>query len=186
MNTNDPLDTKLHDRLLSAARVQGDYLVLADDVLRAALAGTCHLSAAEAAALQASPLTLRRLRQLSVERQREVTRAAHWRASPGLLRAASGSAPVRELVTEDGWWRLHFLEQHGVWRVILALDAGAPFAARLLREQPMLRVLDGSGAIVLHGRLDGDGECETVWPFELGPGPHFQLFGAAFAVEAAS
>jgi hypothetical protein len=34
----------------------------------------------------------------------------------------------------------------------------------LLREQPLLRVIDGGGAIVLQGRLDADGECERAWP----------------------
>jgi hypothetical protein len=187
MKTSDPIDTKLRDALLTGARREGDYLVLADPVLRAALDGSRRLTGAEAAALQASPLTLRRLRQLSAERRRaQAGNDDGWSGSVGLLRAAAGSAPLTQLVTDDGWWRLHFLDQDGVWRVILGLDAGAPFAARMLREQPMLRVLDGGGAIVLQGRLDADGEVETRWPFELPPAPHFQLFGARFTVEPAA
>jgi hypothetical protein len=67
--------------------------------------------------------------------------------------------------------------------MILKLAADAPFAARLVREQPLVRVTDGGGAILLQGRLDADGECETAWPFDTAPAPHFQQFGAAFAVE---
>jgi hypothetical protein len=186
VKTSDPIDTRLRDSLIAGARKDGDHLVLADEVLRAALDGTRRLTPNEAQALQASPLTLRRLRQLSAERQRRAAAGdTAWRRSAGMLRAASGPAALDELVTDDGWWRLHFVDEDGVWRVILALDAAAPFAARLLREQPMLRVLDGGGAIVLQGRLDADGECETRWPFEMPPAPHFQQFGARFTVEAA-
>ena len=177
MTKPDVLDRKLRERLLLAARKDGDYLVLADATLRAALDGSRRLTPAESAALQASPLTLRRLRQLSSEYA--------WAGSAGMLRAASGHAPLAELVTDDGHWRLHFVEQDGAWRVILALDAGAPFASALMRAQPLLRVVDGGGAIALQGRLDADGECETVWPFETPPARHFQLFGARFAVEPA-
>lgn len=190
MTTSDPdhrLQNKLQNALLTAARKEGDHLVLSDAVLAAALDGSRRLTPGEAAALQASPLTVRRLRQLSAGRVRPA--AANdddWQGSGGLLRAAAGAAPLTMLATDDGWWRLHFLDQDGVWRVILALDPGAPFAARLLRERPVLRVLDGGGAIVLQGRLDGDGECEIRWPFELPPAAHFQLFGARFTVEPAA
>lgn len=183
VKTSDPIDTRLADAILAASRKQGDYLVLADEVLRAALDGTRRLTPGEAQALQGSPLTLRRLRRLSAERRRSDAIDAAWSGSSGMLRAAAGAAPLAELTTDDGWWRLHFVETDGVWQVILALDAGAPFAARLLRDGPLLRVLDGGGAIVLQGRLDADGECEIRWPFELPPGPHFQLFGARFTVE---
>jgi hypothetical protein len=78
---------------------------------------------------------------------------------------------------------LHFVAQGALWQVILKLAADAPFAPRLMREQPMLRVVDGGGAIILQGRLDADGECENAWPFETGPAPHFHQSGARFAVE---
>jgi hypothetical protein len=107
-----------------------------------------------------------------------------------MLRAASTAAVLDELVTDDGFWQLHFLPHQGAagagWQIILKLDAEAPFAARLLREQPMLRVVDGGGAILLQGRLDADGECERAWPFDTAPMAHFQLYGAAFAVEPAA
>jgi hypothetical protein len=89
-------------------------------------------------------------------------------------------------LTDDGHWTLHFLphqQQDGGWQLILKLDAAAPFAARLLAEQPLLRVVDGGGAILLQGRLDADGECERAWPFATAPVAHFQLYGATFAVE---
>ncbi len=177
MSKLDALDRKLRERLLLGERKEGDHLVLADDTLRAALDGGRRLTPAESAALQASPLTLRRLRQLSSDYA--------WAGSTGMLRAAADQAPLQELVTDDGHWRLHFVEQDGAWRIILALDAGAPFAAALMRRQPLLRVVDGGGAIALQGRLDADGECETEWPFQTAPAQHFQLFGARFAVEPA-
>jgi hypothetical protein len=100
-----------------------------------------------------------------------------------MLRAASTSEALESLVTDDGCWTLHFLPQQDGWQVILSLSADAPFAARLLRERLLLRVIDGGGAIVLQGRLDADGECERAWPFVTAPGQHFQLYGAGFAVE---
>ncbi|MYN07992.1 hypothetical protein [Pseudoduganella aquatica] len=184
-------DRKLQERLLLSRAVPGDRLMLSDAVLLAALDGSRALTPNERAALQASPLTLRRFRQLSLER-RAVAEAgaandAVWQRSAGMLRAASTSAVLDELMTDDGHWQLHFV-QNGEddregWQLILKLDAGAPFAARLLREQPMLRVVDGGGAILLQGRLDADGECEHAWPFDTAPVAHFQLYGASFAVE---
>ena len=112
--------------------------------------------------------------------------AALWCGSSGMLRAADDGGAPAQLATDDGYWRLHFVSDGGGpdhWRVIVALDAAAPFAASLMREQPLLRVLDGGGAIVLQGRLDADGECEGVWPFSSAPAPHFQAAGATFAVE---
>jgi hypothetical protein len=186
MNT-DSLDRKLQDRLaqalLLARRVEGDRLMLADAVMLAALDGRRALTDGEGAALRASPLTLRRFRALAQARRSAATDA--WRGSRGMLRAASSGAAVAALATDDGFWTLHFVEQDGAWRVILALDAGAPFAARMLRERPMLRVLDGAGTVILQGSLDSDGECESAWLFGDAPGPHFQQAGAGFAVEPA-
>ena len=177
VKSTDQAARKLDAALLLARRVEGDRLMLSDAVLLAAMDGSRPLTAAEQAALRASPLTLRRFQTLSTGRAADA-----WRGSRGMLRAASGGA-LTAMSTDDGFWALHFLEQDGAWRVILALDANAPFASRLVREQPMLRVLDGGGAIVLQGSLDADGECESAWPFDTAPGVHFQEFGAAFAVE---
>ncbi len=181
--TVEPIDSKLQERLLLTPRVQGDHLMLADAIIIAALDGSRALTAAECAALRASPLTLRRFKTLS-EARRAAARDS-WQGSGGMLRAASGSAALTELATDDGHWRLHFVDHDGALHVILALDAAAPFAARMVREQPVLRVLDGAGSVVLQGSLDADGECEGAWPFAAPPGRHFQLAGALFSVEPA-
>ena len=180
--TTERTDCKLHEQLLLSRRVEGDRLILADAVIEAAIDGSRALTEAECAALQASPLTLRRFRALAQQRRGE--RRNDWRASAGMLRAASDGA-LESLTTDDGYWTLHFLEQGGTWRVILAVDAGAPFAARLLRDKTLLHVLDGTRSVILQGSLDSDGECEGVWPFARPPGPHFQHAGAAFSVAAA-
>jgi len=184
------LDARLQERALLGRSVPGDRLMLADATLLAALDGTRALTPNERQALSASPLTLRRFRQLSLARHaaaHSTSQAANdpvWTGSTGMLRAAStASTALESLVTDDGYWTLHFLSQDGGWQVILSLSADAPFARRLLNEQPLLRVIDGGGAIVLQGRLDADGECERTWPFATAPAAHFQLYGAGFAVE---
>ena len=196
------LDARLRERALLSRVVPHDRLMLADATLLAALDGSSVLTPNERQALTDSPLTLRRFRQLSLERHRVTARTtpsaattapatptapaandAYWIGSSGMLRAASTAASLDTLVTDDNYWTLHFLPQDGGWQVILSLSAQAPFAARLLSEQPQLRVIDGGGAIVLQGRLDADGECERAWPFDTAPAPHFHLYGASFAVE---
>jgi hypothetical protein len=188
-STQDNLDAQLRERLLLSRAVSGDRLMLADTTLLAALNGTRALTPNERQALSSSPLTLRRFRQLSLERYAAAAQAPQaandpvWSGSRGMLRAASTTEALEALVTDDGHWALHFLPQDGGWQVILSLSAEAPFAARLLNDQPQLRVIDGGGAIVLQGRLDADGECERAWPFATAPAEHFQLYGAGFAVE---
>ena len=181
--TIEHTESKLQEQLLLARRVEGDRLMLADAVIVAALEGTRALTAGESAALRASPLTLRRFRTIAQRRRA----AAHaWQGSAGMLRAASSSAPLTAVATDDGYWTLHFVEHGVAWRVILALNAAAPFAAPLVRAQPLMRVLDGAGALILQGRLDADGECEGLWPFAGPPGPHLQQAGAGFSVVPAT
>jgi hypothetical protein len=188
-SAQDDLDARLREQLLLSRTAPGDRLMLADATLLAALDGTRALTPNERQALSSSPLTLRRFRQLSLERYAvaaQPPQAANdpvWTGSRGLLRAAATAEALESLVTDDGHWTLHFLPQDGGWQVILSLSAEAPFAAHLLRDQPQLRVIDGGGAIVLQGRLDADGECERAWPFATAPASHFQLYGAGFAVE---
>ncbi|SEO07666.1 hypothetical protein SAMN05428959_104531 [Duganella sp. CF517] len=180
------LDARLRERALLARGVPDDRLMLADTTLLAALDGSRALTPNERQALAASPLTLRRFRHLSLERRALLAPAANdaqWFGSTGMLRAASSTAALEALVTDDNYWTLQFLPHDGGWQVILSLSAQAPFAARLLSEQPQLRVIDGGGAIVLQGRLDADGECERAWPFETAPAPHFHMYGAGFSVE---
>lgn len=182
--TND-IDRKLQEQLLLARRVENDRLMLADSVLLAALDGSRPLTPNERAALEASPLTLRRFRQLVIERKARPAAAndADWYGSAGLLRAASGTAALDHLTTDDGYWTLDFLPQGQRWQVIIRLAPSAPFAARLLNERAMLRVVDGGGSVILQGQLDADGECEAAWPFDGEPAAHFQQHGAGFAVE---
>jgi hypothetical protein len=177
------LDRRLQEALVIGRRVEGDRLVLADAVLLAALDGRRALTANERAALEGSPLTARRLRQLAMQRN-ALQGSAHddaWSGSTGMLRAAD-SGLVTRLATDDGYWILHFSLEDGSWQVCLQLLACAPFTKRLLRERPMLCVLDGAGNVLLRGRLDADGECEGAWPAAQSPAEHFQRHGAAFSV----
>jgi len=188
MTPTGEIDRKLRERLLLAPRVEGDRLMLDDAVLLAALDGSRALSGGERAALQASPLTTRRLRTLALARRQAGSDEAidAWQGSAGMLRAADSGAPLTELATGDGYWRLHFVDSAGARRVILQLMPAAPFAARLLRAGTLLRVLDGAGAQVLAGHLDPDGECEADWPFAAAPAEHFQRHGATFSVRPES
>jgi hypothetical protein len=180
MKAEHALERRLRAAMLVVPR-ENDRLVLADAVIVAAIDGSTPLSSGERAALAASPLTIRRFRQLALALARTAAlQAAAWQTSGGMLRAADSGAQLAELVTDDGNWTLHFLGE----RVILQLNAEAPFARQLLAEQPLLRVIDGAGGVVLLGRLDSDGECESAWPFALAPALHFQQAGAVFAVEA--
>lgn len=187
-----PMEARLQERLLLARAVPGDRLMLADATLSAALDGSRALTPNERAVLRQSPLTLRRLRQLALERHAgaavtasapQAANDARWDGSGGMLRAASSHAALEQMRTDDDFWTLYFLPEGEGWRVILKLAAQAPFARRLLSEQAMLRVVDGGGAIVLQGRLDADGECERGWPFATAPAPHFHRYGARFTVE---
>jgi len=172
------LDRKLQAQLVAGRRVEGDRLVLDDAVLLAALEGSRPLTAGERAALQASPLTARRLRTLADARRAQAA-PLRWAGSTGMLRAADSGAALGALATDDGLWRLHVVEG----RAILQLDPQSPLAAALLRSAQAVRVRDGAGATILEGRLDSDGECEGPWPFAETPSTHFQRRGARFSVE---
>jgi hypothetical protein len=180
MHSNENITRRLQEALLLARRKDGDRLMLDDATLGAALDGSRPLTAGERAALQASPLTARRLRHLALERR---ARGNQWRGSPGALRAASaGTADA--IATDDGWWTLHFVRGGaGIWHTILQLAPQAPFAEALLFARLPLRVVDGAGTVLLSGQLDADGECEAAWPFAATPFEHLQAHGAGFTVE---
>jgi hypothetical protein len=189
MNANErKLERRLQEQLLVGRRLEGDRLVLDDATLMAALDGSRPLRGAERDAMQASPLTLRRLRQLAMERRAgagsdaAIDTVRAWRGSRGMLRSASSGAALAPLSTDDGCWTLHFVEADGAWRAILQLAPQAPFAAGLLAARAPLYVRDGSGQRILSGRLDADGECEAAWPFAAAPAAHLQAHGAAFTV----
>jgi hypothetical protein len=184
MHSDDTTSRRLQEALLLDRRQPGDRLMLDDATLAAALDGTRPLTAGERAALQASPLTARRLRHLALaKRARGGNReSGSWRGSRGVLRAASSGA-VDAVVTEDGWWTLHFVDAGASWRVVLQLAPQAPFAEALLVARAPLCVRDGAGGTILAGQLDADGECEAAWPFAAAPGDHLQAHGAQFIVE---
>ncbi|MGZ5198490.1 MAG: hypothetical protein ACXWC4_01880 [Telluria sp.] len=180
------LERRLREELLAGRRKEGDRLALSDAVLRAALDGARALTAGERTALESSPLTVRRLRQLAIERRgRKAANDDAWQGSGGMLRAAD-SGSLSRLVTDDGYWILHFSDEEGEWRIVLQLKACAPFTARLLRERPALCVTDGEGKVLLEGRLDGDGECEGAWMAGVDPASYFQQHGARFVVRPQS
>ena len=180
MHSDDTTTRRLPQALLLDRRQPGDRLTLDDATLAAALDGTRPLTAGERAALRASPLTARRLRHLALVRR--AAQSGAWRGSRGVLRAASSGA-VDTVVTEDGWWTLHFVAADGAWRTILQLAPQAPFAEALLVARAPLCVRDGAGATILAGPLDADGECDAAWPFAAAPGDHLQSHGAQFTVE---
>lgn len=177
------LDRKLQAGALLARRVEGDGLMLADAILLQALDGSRPLTHGERAALQTSPLTLRRLRHLAAERRMQHTT---WTGSAGLLRAADSGAPLEMLRTDDRMWRLHFVDQGGMPGVVVQLDPAAPGAAQLLATRATIAVRDGAGSVIVQGSLDADGECEGRWPFPSPPADHFQWHGARFDVTPVS
>ena len=180
MHSNENTARRLQEALLLARRKDGDRLMLDDATLAAALDGSRPLTSGERAALQASPLTVRRLRHLALQRRAAASTA--WRGSRGALRAAS-TGESDAIVTDDGWWTLHFVAAGTGWRAILQLAPQAPFAEALLVARAPLRVVDGAGGVLLAGQLDADGECETAWPFAAPPHEHLQAHGARFTVE---
>ena len=186
MHSDDDMTyRRLQDALLQGRRSDGDRLVLDDATLAAALDGSRPLTTGERMALQASPVTARRLRNLALERRAQERRAAAaggWRGSRGALRAASSGLPAA-IVTDDGWWTLHFVMDAAGWRTILQLAPQAPFAEALLVARAPLCVRDGAGATILAGQLDADGECEAAWPFADAPDTHLQAHRARFTVE---
>jgi hypothetical protein len=188
IDQEDGAARRIRAALLMARRVEGDRLALADATLVAALDGSRPLTAGERAALQASPLTLRRFRQLAMDRLAAARpHADDWRGSGGMLRAASSGAPSA-IVTDDGWWTLHLVADGTVptaWRAILQLAPQAPFAGDLLARRAPLRVVDGAGATLLAGRLDADGEIEAAWPFAAAPADYLHASGARIVVQPA-
>ncbi|HWJ96367.1 MAG TPA: hypothetical protein VNT33_16680 [Telluria sp.] len=173
--TMTDLDRKLQERMLLTPRA-GDCLVLGDSTLRAALDGTRPLTGGERSALEGSPLTLRRLRHLALER-RDASRVPRLE-SAGMLRAADSGSALDRIATDDGLWTLHF----DGGKVILQLSPEAPFAAQVLAGRATVSVVDAAWNLVLQGSLDADGECERSWPFADAPAEHFQRTGARFLV----
>ncbi|MFC0168427.1 hypothetical protein ACFFKC_10065 [Pseudoduganella danionis] len=181
------LEARLQEQLLLARAVPGDRLMLADATLLQALDGSRPLTPAERTALQASPLTLKRFRQLALQRHHAAQpgHATGWNGSQGLLRAAATATALETLRTQDGYWTLDFVPSEQGWRVILALCADAPFAALAVQQGWRVQVHDGAGQLMLQGALDDDGECEAAWPHAAAPASYLQQHGASFVVTPA-
>lgn len=171
---------------------QGDYQVLSDEALRAALAGTQPLNRAELQAILDSPLTLRRMHTLAQQAHASATTATiapaaaandpAWARSRALLRAAADDRDAHSIDTDDGYWRLVFLPVAGGWRMVLRLDPEAPFAAELTAAAPTVAVLDGRGRTLMLGPLDEDGELAASWPLP-GEAPYASLMAQGGRIE---
>jgi len=188
MELSSDLARKLATHAILAQRREGDSLVLDDEVMLAALDGRRKLTPEQSNALTSSPLTLRRFRQLAMERRQQgqprvAANDSSWSGSGGMLRAASSGSMAGPLKTDDGFWTLHVVGGPGDWRLVLSLAPDAPFAASLLRASTGIKVLDGQGGLLLEGELDADGECEAEWPSASSPFDHLQDAGARFSVK---
>jgi hypothetical protein len=166
-----------------------DWQVLDDRALIAALDGTQPLSRKEWEALLDSPLTLRRMQVLeAVRRTKEdalqAANDAFWQASPGLLRAAAGSADAATLATDDGYWTLDFPRAQDGWGIVLRLEPSAPFAGEFIGEDemPEVAVVDGSGRTLLIGELDEEGKLLARWPDAEAPLKVLSAAGGGFQV----
>lgn len=190
-----------------------DWLVLSDANLIAALDGTEPLSAVEWAGVLDSPLTLRRIQNLANQLAREArgksasntaastspsaANDSYWHHSQGLLLAAATDEPAPTLTTSDGLWSLIFLnatsasqppalaQPHPSWQVVLKLNLTDAVGLTIVAKAPEVAVLDGSGATLLIGTLDEDGELVRPWPATITDTPfaHFKACGGVFSVE---
>lgn len=182
------LNGQLLDQIMFGHK-EGDWLVLDDTTLRAALDKTQALTRNEWNALMASPLTLRRLRHLVQERKSTMlqTPAAnddHWSGSQGLLLAAGSNAEIPPpIATSDEALTLLFHRGATDIRMVLKLDLDASFARGLLEHQTELVVTDGAGNVLMQGVMDENGELEAAWPFPgVTPYAYLKSTGGTFNV----
>ena len=177
-------------------RKDEDWLVLSDEVIRAALSGTTPLSPGEMSALMDSPTTLQRMQVLEAERlaalKGNVVSAANddsWFGSCGMLLAADSGVTSLSLHTDDMLWMLKSVPAGEGCNLILQLNVKHPQddkraqAAKILASGTELAVFDGADVLVMDGILDADGELEKPWPLanEL-PYAHFMATGGKFTV----
>ena len=190
--TTSPQDRLAMDAL-SQVHKPGDYLVLADRTLNAALDGTRALRQSEWKALLESPLTLRRMRVLEAMRLARVQTTAGpvdaanddvWRPSQGLLRAAADMSDGNfSQASEDGRWMLYALKTGAETRLVLKLQAQAEHADIWMAARPEVAVLDGAGNTLLLGALDEDGEVHGPWVQDTDVRSHLAAHGHRWLVE---
>lgn len=191
---NESNGSNLIDRLTMMRLIDryksGDYLVLDDATLRAALDNSRPLLRTEWQALLDSPLTLRRARELAHEAKarhagRALAPAANDEAferSTTLLRVAYGLDPAPTLTSDDGRWRLSFGRDGPRWHVVLSLNPSDRFADVWLQARPTVALLDGAGATLLLGELDEDGEVEGPWRPDSDPLAYLASHGGRWQV----
>lgn len=187
MNTHilHPLDTASLKALARQTK-PGDWLVLSDEVLLAALTGTQALSRVEREGLLNSPLTLRRMMELearrlsarssAIEKTQSTSAAndAEYTAPLRLLAADSGSEAF-SLTSDDGWWRLSFPQTRDGWLIELEMTEGAPFEHMLDENLPAgqsqrgVAVVDGQQRTLLLGQLNFNRALSAPWPLHESP-----------------
>lgn len=183
-----PLDAAALQALARKSK-PGDWLVLADDVLLAALSGSQALSRVEREGLLNSPLTLRRMMEL--EARRLAAKTATEKATPvvaageaandplytapfQLLAADSGSEAFC-LTSDDGWWRLSFPQTREGWLIEIELREDAPFEHMLDENLPAgqsqrsVAVVDGQKRTLLLGQLNFNRTLSAPWPLHESP-----------------
>lgn len=180
-----PLDTAALNALARQSK-PGDWQVLSDDVLLAALSGSQALSRVEREGLLDSPLTLRRMLELEARRlagktanEAQTTRPttandAEYAAPLRLLAADSGSEAF-SLTSDDGWWRLSFPQTREGWLIELEMREDAPFEHMLDENLPLgqsqrcVAVVDGQQRTLLLGQLNFNRTLSAPWPLHESP-----------------
>ncbi len=200
--TTIPFALQLTLRALAKTYRADDQQALSDDELAGAITGRRPLDSDQWQQLLHSPATARRMQVLAnrlsqaapplvapiPQPLRRVTAAndAEWHSSAGVLRAAYGEhEQVISQLSEDGRWRLLLLHGGERWRIGLCLEGDDKPTLALREAQPHVRVLDGSGVVLLAGQLDIAGEMDGEWTQALDPVAHLATRGNVFSVERA-
>ncbi len=172
----------LYETLLLQPRAN-DSLVVNDAALLAAIERRKPLSKQQAQQLAASPLTLRRFRQLCLQQKQA---ASLWQHSEGTLMAAASEDALESLTTEDGLWRLYFMySAEDRISLIVKCLGDTPLIEDLWQRQCQIQVLDKQGKLLCSGILDDDAEFRGEWPMPESPRTHFQASGSVFYVRPA-
>lgn len=202
---NHQHDFNLIDRLtllrLAQRHKPGDYLVLDDATLRAALDNTRPLLHAEWRALIDSPLTLKRVGHLlgqsaqsagiskpqpgslpAPQAKAIAANDAVFATSTTMLRAAAGVHPAPTLTSDDGRWTITFGRDGARWHMVLTLNPDDQDADVWMAARPTVAVLDGAGNTLLLGELDDDGEVEGPWRPEVAPLAYLASHGGLWQV----
>ncbi len=188
--TMNTLNLQLLDKIMFGTK-EGDWLVLDDDTLRAAVDNTRPLTRNEWNSLINSPLTLKRLRHIIGQAKAKTLKSVNasnddlWLGSEGFLRAAAGrGGEIPTLHSEDGMWTLMFLQGPSAIRMLLKLDRDTPLARQIMDSKTEVAVKDGTGQVLMQGHVDEEGELEADWPFSnAAPYAHFQASGGRFQVQ---